>query len=313
MKRDSGSVPAIQLSLGSVLALREVTREVTRGRWTRALPPVGLVLIAYSVVFFDNDTPHPSLHTLVPVLGTVLIIGSASSADATGRLLGSRPFVWIGLISYSLYLWHYPIFAFSRISGGEPGNIDKAAWIVITVCLSVLSYHLVEKPFRRVRLVSRRGLVTVCSSGACTLAALCAMALVTNGFEDRLPGPLKGVDSSVPIWKSRFVDGQACFGRTEDFCRNRAGEGAFTVYAFGDSHLSAMSETLHRTLGGQFGYVEATMAGCPFVLGVERITNGTIDKCSSKYQNSRLNNVSERPAILVLSPKIPRKENRLTP
>ena len=294
-----------ELSLGSVLALREMSRETAPGRWIRALPSVGLFLIVCSVVFFDNHTPHPSLHTLVPVLGTVLIIGFASSGDATGRLLGSRPFVWIGLISYSLYLWHYPIFAFSRIGVGEPGNIDKVAWIVVTVCLSVLSYHLVEKPFRRDRIVSRRGLATVCSSSACTLAALCVMALVTNGFEDRLPGPLKGVDSSVPIWKSRFMDGQACFGRAEDFCTNRAGGDATTVYAFGDSHLSAMSETLQRTLGGEFGYVEATMAGCPFVLGVERITNGMIDTCSSEYQNKRLHSVSEGPAILVLSNRMP--------
>lgn len=75
----------------------------------------GFLLIALAVVFFDRNLPHPSIWTLFPALGTVLVIVFANASNATGRLLGSRLLVGIGLISYSAYLWHQPIFAFSRI------------------------------------------------------------------------------------------------------------------------------------------------------------------------------------------------------
>ena len=296
-----------ELLTGSLLAYRELHQ---RGRCdgfaTRLLPAMGLLFIAYSIVSFDGGTPHPSLHTLVPVLGTALVIGFSSNGDPVGRVLGSKPFVWIGLISYSMYLWHYPIFAFSRIGWGEPGNLDKAVWILLTISLSVASYLLVEKPFRRAGVVSRRGLVAAFSSGFCGLAALGALSVGTNGFEDRVPAFLSGVDTSVPIWKSRSVDGDMCYDRVEGFCANQSGGGGVTVYAFGDSHFSSLSEALHQALADEFNYVEANMVGCPFVLGVNRITNGEIDNCSDAYQRRRLRSVSDPSrAVLVLGGRLP--------
>ena len=96
----------------------------------------------------------------MPVLGTVLIIWFADQRDHVTKLLSSRPFVWIGLISYSLYLWHYPIFAFGRVKDGSPSDYDKLEWILLTFVLSVVSFFLVERPFRKRDLISRRVLVS---------------------------------------------------------------------------------------------------------------------------------------------------------
>ena len=98
-----------ELAVGSMLAYRELNyRKIEEGVATKALPMIGLYLVAYSILFFDGNTPHPSFNTLIPIIGVALIIGFASKDELVGRVLGSKPFVWVGLISYSAYLWHFP-------------------------------------------------------------------------------------------------------------------------------------------------------------------------------------------------------------
>ena len=149
-----------ELAVGSMLAYRELYyKPSNEGFVSKSLPIFGLCLIAYSILFFDGKTPHPSFHTLIPIVGVALIIGFASKDELVGKVLGSKPFVWTGLISYSAYLWHFPIFAFSRMGSSEPTNSDKLEWIVVTLVLSVISYWIVEKPFRRT--LSKRNFIIV--------------------------------------------------------------------------------------------------------------------------------------------------------
>ena len=77
---------------------------------------VGFVLITYSIFAFDKQTPFPSFYALVPTIGTALIILYATQSTLVGQLLGNRVCVGVGLISYSAYLWHQPLFAFARLS-----------------------------------------------------------------------------------------------------------------------------------------------------------------------------------------------------
>lgn len=138
-----------ELAIGSVLAYRELNFKFSNDSFgMRTLPMLGLYLIVYSILFFDSKTPHPSFYTLMPVLGVALIITFSSNNELVGKILGSKPLVWMGLISYSAYLWHYPIFAFSRM-GKEPNNFDKVEWIFLTLVLSALSFFLIERPFRQ--------------------------------------------------------------------------------------------------------------------------------------------------------------------
>ena len=106
-------------------------------------------MVVGSIFMFNNDTPHPSLNTIVPLIGAALIIGYSSRDDVVGKVLGSKPFVWVGLISYSAYLWHYPVFAFNRIGVDVLDNKMKLGMIMFIMALSAFSYLLVERPFRR--------------------------------------------------------------------------------------------------------------------------------------------------------------------
>ena len=132
----------------------------------------GLLLIAYAILVFDETTPFPSFYALVPTAGTALIIAFASSQTAVGRLLGHPALVGIGLVSYSAYLWHQPLFAFARHrSLKEPEAWHFLALALLTFALAWLSWRFVETPFRRGGIVSRN---TVFGLGAAVSLALIA-------------------------------------------------------------------------------------------------------------------------------------------
>ena len=110
----------------------------------------GFGLIFVSIILFDDTTPFPSFYTLLPVAGTLLIIHFSDDSTLLGRLLSKRYLVFIGLISYSLYLWHQPVLAFARHYVGESlSNITILVLLVISLGISIFSYFFVETPFRR--------------------------------------------------------------------------------------------------------------------------------------------------------------------
>ena len=138
----------------------------TRGRFDPRTTPeylrqlagaCGLLLILYSIVAFDEHTPFPGFLALAPTLGTALIIVFANSNTFVGRFLGNRVFVGIGLISYSAYLWHQPLFAFGRLNTlGEPQSELMIGLGVLALALAYLTWRYVEQPFRNKQRFSRQ-------------------------------------------------------------------------------------------------------------------------------------------------------------
>jgi len=121
---------------------------------------IGLALILYSVFAFTKATPFPGFYALVPTVGTVLIILFASQQTIVGRFVGNRAFVGVGLISYSAYLWHQPLFAFARHKSlTEPGPAVLLWLSALTLALAYLSWRFVENYFRNKSLVRREKIV----------------------------------------------------------------------------------------------------------------------------------------------------------
>ena len=110
---------------------------------------IGLMLIAYAIFFYNDQTPFPSIYTLAPTIGAALIIIFATHKTVVGKLLGSKLFLYIGLISYSAYLWHQPMFAFVRHrSLDEPSIYLMTALAISSFGLAYLSWRFIERPFR---------------------------------------------------------------------------------------------------------------------------------------------------------------------
>lgn len=118
---------------------------------------IGILLIAFSIFAFDESTPFPSFWALIPTLGTVLIILFATPKTLVGKFLSFKFIVATGLISYSLYLWHQPIFAFSRMySSDQLSLLSSISLIVLSFLLAYVSWRYVEKIFRDKNRVSAR-------------------------------------------------------------------------------------------------------------------------------------------------------------
>ena len=140
-----------ELLAGSILAYFDIKKNPRNNNsiLNLILPFIGILFIFSSILVFNNNIFHPSFYTLVPVIGVCLIIWFSNENEFITKILSSKLFVGIGLISYSLYLWHYPIFAFSRITYFFQDNfIMELLSGPLIIILSITSYYLIEKPFR---------------------------------------------------------------------------------------------------------------------------------------------------------------------
>lgn len=171
-----------ELLAGTLLALLDMKYGRAHHRllhWT--LPAIGLALIVHSMVFMNETVPHPGYNTILPILGICLIIYFSNPREPIGVLLASKPMVGIGLISYSLYLWHFPVFAFARIASLSPSDSEKIGWIAITFALSIISYFAIEQPFRRRNVLSAKVAFSAIATAVCFVFAANALIIRDRG------------------------------------------------------------------------------------------------------------------------------------
>ena len=290
-----------ELAVGSMLAFRELYYKSSNENFaSKSLSMLGLYLIAYSILFFDGETPHPSFHTLIPIIGVALIIGFASKDELVGKLLGSKPFVWVGLISYSAYLWHFPIFAFSRM-GEEPTNYEKFELIGVAFSLSIFSYFFIEKPFRKNTIISQKSFMAISVVAVFITVTLAVLTINKEGFVNRMPPILLSIldkDGSLKKFQTLKKGDKSCFNRRIDkHCV--FGKGLKSrVVVVGDSHMGALSSQFFSHLKYKVEYVELTKGGCPFVVDYSF-------RCGKQEQLKRLEIINERPSTVVLFSRFP--------
>lgn len=148
---------------------------------------LGLTLIFYSIFAFDRFIPFPSLYSLIPTVGTAFIIVFATSDTIAGRLLSTKAIVGIGLISYSTYLWHLPIFVFARHrSLSELSTAMLLVLSVLSIVLAYFSWRYVEKPFRDKKTINRKKLFSFAIIGSVFFALTGFAGHISNGFDKRV-------------------------------------------------------------------------------------------------------------------------------
>lgn len=170
-------------AIGAIALRTEKFHTLWLQRRTGVFAGLGLLLIALSVALIDERLPYPSHYTLGPVVGTLLIILFAGQSNRTGRLLAHPGLVQIGLISYSAYLWHQPLFAFARhlAETTEPPFVVMASMLVLTFVLAYASWRWVEAPFRKNSEVLTRQVFTWAGVGTASAVFAGALVLVFKG------------------------------------------------------------------------------------------------------------------------------------
>lgn len=169
---------AWELLIGALLAVAPM-RSKSSSDGDEFLSWTGFLLICGAVVFYDRDTRFPGVSALAPCLGAALIIWANSrSLTSLGRILASRPCVFIGLISYSLYLWHWPVLVFSKhLAVGPLSQNDRLLALVASLVLAVISWRYVEMPFRRRSIFASRPLLFGIAGGSTALLLFAGLAI----------------------------------------------------------------------------------------------------------------------------------------
>lgn len=253
---------AWELLLGGLLVFLPSSQVTTRP--IRELASItGLVLVLYAVIRFKHNMVFPGLTALVPVLGAGLIIWAGESSGVN-RVLAWRPIVFIGLISYSLYLWHWPFIAYTRYWLMDAFALPHQLLILlVSLVLAWLSYRFIEGPFRKKTVLNSRKKVFIVSLiSILTLATLGELLRKFDGFPQRLSDKER-VFLEYP--KNNNIEKQ-CRDRTveqinnNELCRLGNLHPKASILLWGDSHAGVLLPMID-TLGVDVYY--STFAACP--------------------------------------------------
>ncbi|WP_180937538.1 acyltransferase family protein [Herbaspirillum seropedicae] len=176
-----------ELGAGALLAWRHRQGAVPTSVQAHRLSMAGLLLIVVAIATITKDDAFPGWWALLPVSGAVLLLAAGPLARINRSLLSHRTMVWVGLISYPLYLWHWPLLAFARLVVGATPSVQlRLAAVALALLLAWLTYRLVELPVR-LRSAGHRSAVTLALLMA-LMAALGGYVVKRNGMDFRQLG-----------------------------------------------------------------------------------------------------------------------------
>ena len=302
---------AWELIAGSFLAFSEIYQHYKKNNLIiqNSLSFIGFFIILFSIIFGKTYFPHPSFYTLAPVLGVCLVILFSNKNTFLAKILSTKFFVGTGLISYSLYLWHYPIFAFARINELDPGNILNFLTLIIPIIiLSILTYFFIEKPSRN-RETKFKIILSSIFFLLIIIITLNLLVINKDGFKKRMPPLLQGINFNTPPWKLLKND-------NNEICHNKKNGCVFNpsskkkIFMIGDSHSAALMFNLKdRVVKRNYSFTTFTLDGCLYFKGFNLINKHTkiIDKkCNNDYF-LELDNMlkNQQNSIIILSGRFP--------
>lgn len=252
---------------------------------------VGLLMIGYAVFIFDKTIPFPSVYALIPTVGTALIILFSSSQTVIGRLLGTKILVSIGLISYSTYLWHQPLFAFARNrSLTNPSEILYVVLAIFSIMLGYLSWRYIENPFRAKGIFKRKTIFMFSAIGTVLFITIGLAGHYTEGFQNRFEVKQSILDDFLPNNLRNNCGINADPKRNEiNFCTlgTTIDNIDLSFAVLGDSHSSAILPAFDSAAQkNNTKYVHSGLGGCLPLLGVDvasgNYSRGVCENLASK-------------------------------
>jgi peptidoglycan/LPS O-acetylase OafA/YrhL len=257
---------AWELLAGTILALEIVPPPRTRlGRDLSSL--IGLALVLFSGFVFTGTTPFPGAAALLPCAGAALLIAAGVTGPSlVGRLLSTPPFVFVGLISYSLYLWHWPLLLIDQYEYFPAVQLAKPWLLLAMFAVATLSWRFIEQPFRSGALrLPQRQLFVSAAVAVVLVSALSAWAVVSDGIPARFsPQMLALAQYPESGWRESQWTG-LCFAYAAvptiapQCLAPNPGRPHFLL--FGDSHAAHLSYGL-TTAFPEIDFAQATASNC---------------------------------------------------
>jgi peptidoglycan/LPS O-acetylase OafA/YrhL len=205
---------AWELALGALLSIKFIPApETDFGK--NACGTIGMLLLLGAIFLGSSSAPLLLMTSLASIGATLVIASSERGISAAGRLLSLRPVVFVGLISYSLYLWHWPLIVFQQMDGllaGSSGTMTKLTLIAVSIGMAWLSWKFVEMPFRSRAKDTSTGIVFGIASTAMTsVAALCGLVLIAGGAPFRFPERVVAIASYLAYDPSEAFRSGRCY------------------------------------------------------------------------------------------------------
>jgi peptidoglycan/LPS O-acetylase OafA/YrhL len=257
-----------ELLIGALLACGIQTPAMSV-RSRNLVGAAGLLLIGFSIFVFDSKTLFP-LSAVLPTLGAALVIDTGRHRSGMGWVLSNKPLVFLGWISYSLYLLHWPLIVIAKkLAIVELTKYQMTCILALAVGLAAFSWYFVERPFRAKHIVNRWPLFPM--AGAFMLCAVATGLYIvhTGGLPQRFKGNTF-LDSELT--DSTWVP---CYGRSPDksegLCKVGHVDAEPSFLLWGDSHAAALAPALNLSAeSNSAGGFLATRPGCPALLSIER-------------------------------------------
>ena len=269
-----------ELLVGSVLAYTslqtgKVAKSNNFNNWTAW---VGVAILAIGVYFIHPERRFPGFWALFPTLSAYLLIKAGPKAWFNQYFLSHKLLVWIGLISFPLYLWHWPLLVFAEIKWGTLDLFTKLSLMALSLLLSWLTYRFIERPIRFGNLIVDTKKVPI---------AICAVLLVTailggytyqrDGFDSRFPKFIQALLKNQPKLDEGWRTGACILDQghpSSEFSPNCVDKDKRPLlFLWGDSHAAALYpglKHLQDTGAYSFGVAQRTGAVCPPIIGDER-------------------------------------------
>lgn len=258
---------AWELIAGGLIWLLPTTQLKPRLRYSLSM--LGLCLITIAILALDKDVVWPGVWATLPVIGAVLVIWTQQQTALTHHRIAQ----WLGDRSYSLYLWHWPVFVTLVLLEQRYEPVALAAGIGLSLSLGALSYRWIEQPTRAAlsSLPAARSWIALITAGT-VVSAAAVVVWKFSGFPERLPKAVEIIASEQSNKNEKSDSCQLRAGTTPKECEH--GSHKSKILLIGDSHAQVLVSSLRASLPG-FTIVQLTYGGCPFIEGMKRNNQAT--------------------------------------
>lgn len=306
-----------QLSNNGIFAhsLKAASSAIKNGRVNDWISFFGAAFLLIGVLQITKESAFPGYWALLPVLGAAFLIAAGEHAWINRIILSNRLLVWIGLISFPLYLWHWPLLSFAHIlQGGMPAVEIRILIVFVSIFLSAITYYLIEKPIRTNRFNKLKAVVLV----------VLLMIVGYIGFNTyqrdgltfrlkqitfRLPPLLQalaikdptasGLDVGPPKINCSLPKSDSALGNPADaICFTKEELQKPELLLWGDSYAAHLVIGYEHRFGGQYRVTRVGYNGCPPIMGMELPNRKNCTAGNEQVLNRILR---ERPAKLVIA------------
>lgn len=256
-----------ELMTGALVALGFYPK-TEKQSWLSLMSIAGFLMIGYSIFFYDSTTLFPGYHAILPCFGAALII--MADGSVFNRILKFKPIIWIGLLSYSLYLWHWPLFALRNYWSDiqiNPFYKSNLFLIILTFIFASFSFFVVERPLRVAKIQRKKLFFSMTAAVMCVGCLVGGYVVYAKGMPKRIPAEAYAL-ANVPASSYKTPK---CYELTPEQIANgglctvgsKAADKSFILW--GDSHALAMSDGINVSANenNRSGYFASTSACAP--------------------------------------------------